>query len=129
MFLVSLDEIYNSFAVLNNEIRWPMIKYFLNRPINSDFLANFQLIGFFDIGAAWAGKSPYDDKNDYNTQIVSNNTVTIIIDSDLAPYVAGYGFGMRSRLLGYFIRGDWAWGLENGVVQPKIFYLSLSLDF
>ena len=36
--------------------------------------------------------------------------------------------GLRARLLGYFMRGDWAWGVEDGVIQKGIFQFSLSLD-
>jgi hypothetical protein len=43
--------------------------------------------------------------------------------------VAGYGFGLRSQLLGYFVRLDWAWGIENNQIRPRVFYFSLSLDF
>jgi len=119
----------NSFAVINNEIRWPIVKYFMNRPIHSDFFENFQIISFFDIGTAWSGKSPNSKQNAYNKEIVENGPITIVIDKDRQPIVYGYGFGLRSRLLGYFVRADWAWGIENNTVLPNIFYLSLSLDF
>lgn len=119
----------NNFAVLNNELRLPLIKYLMNRPIHSDFLENFQVIGFVDIGTAWSGSSPYSKQNAYNTEIVTSGPITIIIDKKRDPVVWGYGFGLRSRLLGYFVRADWAWGIENNMVMPKIFYLSLSLDF
>ncbi len=119
----------NNFALINNEIRWPFIKYFANRPINSDFLNTMQLVGFFDIGTAWTGKSPLDDNNSYNTDIHENGPITIIIDKEKSPFVYGFGAGLRSRLLGYFVRIDWAWGIDSGIVLPKIFYLSLSLDF
>ena len=55
--------------------------------------------------------------------------VVVIIDNNNYPIVAGYGFGLRTKLFGYFIRADWAWGIENNVRLPSIFYLSLSLDF
>ncbi len=119
----------NNFAVFNNELRMPLIKYLMNRPIHSDFLENFQVIGFFDIGTAWSGSSPYSKQNAYNTEIVTSGPVTIIIDKKRDPVVWGYGFGLRSRLLGYFVRADWAWGIENNMVMPNVFYLSLSLDF
>ncbi|MGQ9846349.1 MAG: hypothetical protein ACUVQP_02445 [Bacteroidales bacterium] len=119
----------NNFVVLNNELRLPLIKYLMNRPIHSDFLENFQVIGFLDVGTAWSGASPYSKQNAYNTEIVTSGPITIIIDKKRDPVVWGYGFGLRSRLLGYFVRADWAWGVENNMVMPKIFYLSLSLDF
>ncbi len=119
----------NNFAVFNSEIRWPIIRYFANRPLNSGFLTNFMIIGFADIGTAWTGKTPYSGENAYNHEVITNGPITIIIDKDNDPIVAGYGFGLRSRLLGYYVRADWAWGVENYVILPRIFYLSLSLDF
>ncbi|PKP18696.1 MAG: hypothetical protein CVU05_13030 [Bacteroidetes bacterium HGW-Bacteroidetes-21] len=119
----------NSFVVYNQELRWPFIKYFVNRPINSDFLENMQFVGFFDVGTAWAGKTPYDEANAYNKEVVLNGPVTVIIDKERNPFVYGYGFGLRTRMLGYFVRADWAWGIENAIILPRIFYLSLSLDF
>lgn len=119
----------NNFLVLNNELRLPVFKYFANRPIHSDFLENFQIIGFVDAGTAWSGSSPYSKINAYNTEILVSGPITIIIDKKRDPIVWGYGFGLRSRILGYFVRADWAWGVENNIILPKIFYLSLSLDF
>ena len=119
----------NSFAVFNSEIRWPVFRYFANRPINSDFINNFQVIGFMDIGTAWSGPTPWDERNHLNREIIENGPLTIVIDKGNEPVVAGFGFGLRSRLLGYFVRADWAWGIENYVLLPRIFHLSLSLDF
>jgi len=118
-----------SFVVSNTELRMPIFKYLFNRPLNSDFFNNFQVIGFFDVGTAWAGKSPKSVENAYNTQIAQQGPITVLIDNRHAPVVAGYGWGMRSRLLGYFIRLDWAWGIEDNVILPRMFYLSLDLDF
>jgi len=44
------------------------------------------------------------------------------------PIVGGYGFGFRTKFLGYFVKADWAWGVVDRVIQKPIFYLSLSLD-
>ena len=122
----------SNFVVLNNEIRWPIVRYFANRPVNSDMLNNFQLVGFFDVGSAWSGLSPYSEYNKYNIDIVPENEqgpIVLYVEKDKDPLVYGYGFGLRTRLLGYFIRADWAWGIKDQIIQPRIFYLSLSLDF
>jgi len=125
----------NSFAVLNSELRWPIIRYFANYPISNAFLENFQAIGFFDIGTAWSGQHPWSGENAYDNDFINENfsesedPIEIEIDADREPIVAGYGFGLRSQLLGYFIRLDWAWGIENMQVLPRVFYFSLSLDF
>ncbi|HRG58140.1 MAG TPA: hypothetical protein PK323_04235 [Bacteroidia bacterium] len=119
----------NSFAVFNSEIRWPMFSYLLNRPIKNEFINTFQLIAFGDIGTAWTGKSPYAKNNSFNIQTITQNPITVTIQREQEPLVGGYGWGMRSKILGYFVRADWAWGIDDGEVKPRIFYLSLALDF
>jgi hypothetical protein len=49
----------NSFAVINSELRFPVFKYFFNRPLKSDFLNNFQVVGFGDLGAPGKGLIPF----------------------------------------------------------------------
>jgi hypothetical protein len=119
----------NSFALINSELRIPVFTYLLNKPIRSDFIRNFQVAGFFDVGTAWTGTSPFSDDNSFNTQIISQNPVTVILDRQVDPIVAGTGFGLRTRIFGYFMRIDWAWGYEDGVMRDSIFYWSLGLDF
>ncbi len=119
----------NSFALINSEIRWPIIRYLVNHPLSNAFLQNFQVVGFFDVGTAWSGLHPWSGKNAYDNDIIQQGPILIEIDADREPIVAGYGFGLRSQLFGYFIRLDWAWGIENMQLLPRVFYLSLSLDF
>ncbi len=121
----------NTFVVFNNELRCPVVRYFSQRPISSSFWYNFQLITFFDIGTAFSGSSPYSDLNAYNSidHKDSDYPVSIVIDNQRSPLIYGYGFGVRTKLLGYFVRADYAWGIDGDVVLPSVFYLSLSLDF
>jgi hypothetical protein len=119
----------NSFALINSELRWPVIRYFAGHPLKSNFLNSIQIIGFGDVGTAWSGKSPWSGTNGYDTQTVSSGPVSVTLDSNRDPIVEGFGAGLRAQVLGYFVRTDWAWGVENGYILPRIFYLSLSLDF
>lgn len=119
----------NSFALINTELRWPFVKYFSNYPLNSSFWSNLQFVGFFDAGTAWSGLSPYSNENAYDEDIRDYGSMVITIDTERDPIVAGYGFGLRAMLFGYFARFDWAWGIENQEITPRIFYFSLSLDF
>ncbi len=119
----------SNFLVFNTELRWPIFRYLAGHPLGSGFLNNFQVVGFADIGTAWTGLHPFNDENAWNTEVIVNGPMTITIDANRDPIVAGYGVGARAQLLGYFIRLDWAWGVENMKVQPRMFYLSLSLDF
>jgi hypothetical protein len=119
----------NNFAVINSELRWPFIRYFAGHPLRSNFLNSLQVVGFGDIGTAWSGKSPWSSENAYDSEVIRNGPIVVTLDSNREPIVAGFGAGLRFQLLGYFIRADWAKGIENHYVLPRVFYLSFSLDF
>jgi hypothetical protein len=121
----------NSFMVINSELRMPLFKYFSKRPIRSDFAQNFQVIVFGDVGTAWTGKSPYSDENSLNKTIIGSSQTPLIITLNTIqdPIVGGYGWGVRSRLFGYFIRLDRAWGVQDGIVLKPLWHISLSMDF
>lgn len=118
----------SAFAVLNSELRLPLFRYLFDRPLRSDFLQSFQLVAFGDAGTAWTGNDPYSEDNFFNRQVIQRNPLTITIRNQREPIIWGYGFGVRARLLGYFMRGDWAWGVDDGVIQKGLFQFSLSLD-
>ncbi|MES2780924.1 MAG: hypothetical protein V4651_13615 [Bacteroidota bacterium] len=120
----------NSFAVINNEVRFPIFSYLFNRPIRSAFISNFQVVPFFDIGTAWVGPDPYSEENTYNQKTVAVKYISTTVINVRDPIVAGYGGGLRTKFLGYFMRFDAAWGIQDGEVNKKpVYYFSLSLDF
>jgi hypothetical protein len=115
--------------LINSEIRFPVIQYLANRPLRSDLLNSFQIVGFGDFGTVWTGASPYSDDNALFTRTIQRGSLRITIREQREPIVGGFGVGARARILGYFVRADYAWGVEDMVVKDPIFYLSLSLDF
>lgn len=119
----------NSYALINSELRVPVVRY-LSRRVRSSFLRNLQLVGFFDVGTAWEGKDPFSDDNPLNTKEFQNApTLTVKVNFFRDPIVAGYGFGLRSMLFGYFVRVDYAWGIETRqVLDPRLF-IALGMDF
>ncbi len=119
----------NNFVVYNSELRWPIFRYLLNRPIRSDFINNFQVVGFGDLGMAWYGYNPLSDDNVLNKNTYYNNPITLTIYNQKNPLVAGYGIGFRTRLLGYFVRLDFARGVDDMKIQKGVTYLSFTTDF
>lgn len=120
----------SSFAVINNEVRWPIFSYLLNRPIRSEFINNFQIVPFFDIGTAWTGSDPYSEDNTFNQKVVEVKYIRATVINVREPIVAGFGSGLRSKLFGYFIRFDMSWGIQDMEVNKRpVYYLSLSTDF
>ena len=120
----------NNFVVLNSELRFPVFSYFSNRPINYKFIKDFQLVAFGDFGTAWTGWNPYDPSNSLYTTHIHDGSLDISVTEMKNPWVGGVGVGLRTTLLGYFIRGDVAWGIEDGHINKKPrFYISFNLDF
>ena len=119
----------NSFFLFNSELRWPVFRYLFNRPIRSDFVNNFQVVVFGDVGTAWTGTSPWSADNQLFTRYIYRKPLFIKVEMQKEPVVEGFGFGARTRLFGYFLRGDVAWGVEDGRIRTPVFYFSLSLDF
>lgn len=119
----------NNFALINSEIRWPFIRYFAGHPLRSNFLNSLQVVGFGDIGTAWSGKSPWSGENAWDNEVIKNGPIIVTLDTNREPIVGGFGAGLRAQLMGYFVRADLAWGIEDHYILPRVFYLSFSLDF
>lgn len=119
----------NNFVLYNSEVRWPVVRYFTNRPLKSEFFSTLQLIGFADVGTAWTGLTPYSEENEFNRIAETNGAVTVIYENQSDPLIGGVGFGLRAKVWGYFVRADYAWGIENGLFLDPMVHLSLGLDF
>ncbi|NLJ83135.1 MAG: hypothetical protein GX330_08440 [Bacteroidales bacterium] len=119
-----------SFFVLNSELRFAVVQCIMDRPMKNDFLNSLQLVVFGDIGTAWTGLTPYSEGNSLYKQIITSGpSIKITLNKQTEPIVAGFGTGIRFLLLGYFIRLDYAWGIENYKINKGKFYISLNLDF
>jgi hypothetical protein len=118
----------NNAMVINSEFRLPIFSTLFSRPINNAFLRNFQLIQFVDLGTAWNGK--YDKLARPSITYSNNTPVQVNIKAGgIGPFLGGYGFGVRSTLLGYFVKADAGWQM-NGIFKGKpTLYLSMGLDF
>ncbi len=119
----------NSFVVFNSELRIPVFSLLLNRPIKSQMIRDFQLVGFADAGTAWTGLHPFSEENHLFRKYFSQGPISGWVELQKEPFVAGFGGGLRTSIMGYFIRGDYAWGFDDKKIQKPIFYLSFGLDF
>jgi hypothetical protein len=101
----------------------------LNRPINNAFLRNFQLVQFVDLGTAWNGK--YNGiKRPSEIYQEPGTPVTVRMDAGgLGPFAGGYGFGVRSTLLGYFLKLDAGWPMKGIFKGSPVWYFAMGFDF
>ncbi|MCK5700431.1 MAG: hypothetical protein KAI29_04735, partial [Cyclobacteriaceae bacterium] len=127
---------YNTFngenaLLFNVELRLPIIKYLFQGPISSNFLKNIQLVGFYDIGSAWTGPSPFATENSVNTEIIApkGSPFKARIQNYKNPWLSSYGFGFRTLLLGYYVKLDVAYPIEDFVRKDPKFMFTLGYDF
>jgi hypothetical protein len=125
----------SSYALGNIEMRIPIIDYISKNPPRNAMLRSLQLVAFLDVGTAWQGASPFSTSNPLNTTVIDNNgpgaisPVKVTVNYFRRPILVGYGFGIRTVLLGHYFRLDYAWGVETGQMQKPILYLSIGSDF
>ncbi len=121
-----------SHLLTNFELRLPLAQYVSKGSLTSNFVRNLQFVGFTDIGTAWYGsKGPFNRQNSLNTEIVGggNNPFRATVTNFKNPFLVGYGLGVRTTILGYFVKADYAWGYEDKEVGKPKLYLTLGYDF
>ncbi len=120
-----------TYMMANVELRVPLVKYLYRGPITSNFLRNLQFAGFTDIGTAWTGKGPFSQENSLNTEVVGGNGLPFraTVVNFRNPYIWGYGIGVRTMIFGIYGKFDYAWGVDNSILQKPIPYLTLGYDF
>lgn len=114
--------------VFNSELRVPLFQYLSNGPIKSNFLRNFQLIAFGDMGSVWSGKPPFKNGNPI-TRTFNRSNFTAKIVRFQNPWLGGVGFGVRTVLFGYYLKFDAARPYLDGQIKKYRFYFTLGLDF
>ncbi|HET8859892.1 hypothetical protein [Marivirga sp.] len=115
--------------LLSNELRFPIFRVLSNNAMTSDFARNFQLIGFYDIGTAWLGGSPWDQNNSINRQTIESENFSAVIRNYKNPWLSSLGMGIRTTILGYYVRLDYAYPIEDYIVQNPKLSLSIGYDF
>lgn len=125
---------YNAFngsnaMLFNAELRLPLLRVLYNGPIASNFFRNLQFVGFYDIGSAWTGSSPFPTENSINTETISSGPFEVILRNFRNPWLSSYGAGVRTMILGYYAKFDFAYPIEDYVVQKPRFHITLGYDF
>ncbi|MGN6568135.1 MAG: hypothetical protein ACTHJ0_09290 [Flavipsychrobacter sp.] len=123
----------NTYALINTEFRLPILTTFMKRPIQSSILKNLQAVAFLDAGSAWNGILPTQDNGAGNYLYPTPGTpnpgmVNLNLSAPNSGGIAcGYGLGLRTLLLGYFLKVDAAWNVDGA--RKPIWYVSIGTDF
>lgn len=121
----------NSHLLVNLELRMP-VKHLIHLESNkSNFLNSLQLVGFTDIGSAWTGANPFSRTNGFNTNVLGGGTnpFQATVTDFRNPFLFGFGVGARANLFGYFVKVDYAYGMETNEIKSPATYVTLGHDF
>jgi hypothetical protein len=118
-----------SVAMFNAELRLPIVRALAGGSVSSGFLRHMQLTTFYDIGTSWTGAPPFSSEHSLRTVEIKSGPFTIDLKQYLNPWLYSYGFGFRSMILGYYLKLDYAWPVENYKVKDPRVLVSLGLDF
>lgn len=117
--------------LFNAEFRFPVIKYFYRGPVSSNFFRNLQFIGFYDIGSAWTKNSPFSKDPDISSVVIDDkqSAFRAEINNFKNPWLQSYGVGMRTVMLGFYMKFDVAWPIEDYNTNPTRLHVTLGYDF
>ena len=119
----------NNNLVINTEVRCPVLPTLMDRPINNAFLRSFQVVTFVDFATAWTGKAlSLTRPNAVYGNTTGSGTTVLIKPGGLGPFIGGYGYGFRGRVLGYFGRLDIGYNMNRFFKKP-IIHLAVGVDF
>jgi Tol biopolymer transport system component len=119
----------NTVLLANAELRVPLVRALSDGPIASNFFRNLQLTAFYDIGTSWSGAAPFSSGNSVSYEVIKQPPFEVEIKNYLNPWLYSYGFGMRSVILGYYMKFDFAWPVENFERQDPRLFITLGYDF
>jgi outer membrane protein assembly factor BamA len=109
------------FGLMNAEFRFPLIAALLPGPIPLIPLYNIQGTAFVDAGSIWGGRGL-----DRRFNVFRRDEQGRRVFDDL---LVGAGFGLRTILLGYPVRVDFAWPYDGRSFGERRTYFSIGLDF
>ena len=118
-----------SVAMANAEFRLPLVRALAGGPVSSNFFRNLQFTAFYDIGTSWTGAPPINSQNTLRTLEIKNGPFQIDLKQYLNPWLYSYGCGFRTMMLGYYLKFDLAWPVENYKVKDPRFMVALGFDF
>ena len=123
----------NSFCI-NSELRIPIASLISKWPSDRDWYQTLMLIPFADLGSAWNGLNLFNTSNNYSVRVFDYNTsarniTSIEVKNQRQPIIGSFGCGINTRLIGYNVRFDMAFGVEDGLVRKPMYLLSYGTNF
>lgn len=118
-----------SVAMASAEFRLPLIRALAGGPVTSNFFRNMQFTAFYDVGTSWTGSPPINTQSSQLTEQIKQGPFQVDLKQYLNPWLYSYGLGFRTMMLGYYLKFDFAWPVENYKVKDPRLQVSMGFDF
>jgi outer membrane protein assembly factor BamA len=112
------EQIGTRYFLVNVELRFPLVDYFIARFPLPLGVAGIRGAGFLDVGSAWDS-----DKRFRATQKNAQG------ETVLRDVIAGYGWGFRANLGIFLLRMDAVWRTNLAHSRPPEYLFSFGTDF
>ncbi|TAE51229.1 MAG: hypothetical protein EAZ89_10525 [Bacteroidetes bacterium] len=118
----------SKYVMANFELRIPLSRM-SRHALPAHGLYNLEFIPFVDAGTVWIDGNPFSQKKPTDTQFISNGPITVKLQTLKSPFLIGFGSGVRTNLLGWSLRMDLAWGIDDFTIRRPMFTSSLAHNF
>jgi hypothetical protein len=116
------------FIIANLELRIPLSRL-LRYNLSTSPLYKLEIIPFIDAGTVWVEGNPFSKKEPTDTQIISTGVLTVKLQTLKSPFLIGFGSGVRTNILGWSLRMDLAWGVDDYNIQRPMLTTSVGKNF
>ncbi len=116
------------YTTANFELRLP-ISRLMRSSLNAKALYSLEFIPFFDVGAVWSEGNPLNQKKPTDTRVITSGNITVVLQTLKSPFLMGFGSGMRMNVMGYSLRGDLAWGIDDQALTKPMILLTMGRPF
>lgn len=123
------------FGLINAEFRFPLIAALLPGPLPIFPLYNMEGVAFMDAGSVWGGDRILGYLPD-GREVTERNGFNLWTERDpetgrrtLDDLIVAGGLGLRTILLGYPVKLDFAWPFDGHGFGKRRTYLSIGFDF
>lgn len=121
----------NTYGVLNVQADIKPLHTLIKRPIVAELFNHLTLATFLDLGTAYFGSNSYHPANIFGTRTIASSTGSVVAEvrSYQNPVMLGTGFGVATRIYGYQLRLDYAWGFEEFIQTQTNWHAGIGYAF
>jgi hypothetical protein len=111
-------------AIFNAELCLPLNRVFARKVFATAPQYTLQWLFFYDAGVSWRTGNPFSQQNPIDATTIIRYPLSVNVQTLKSPYISGFGTGLQTSILGYALRADLAWGVEESTLSKPQFLFS-----